>query len=164
MKQILDKENKDLYKTISCFAIGLISLIGIMIAINVCSQFYNLVTRDYLQQTLDTFFNAYTIFYSLMFSTTFLINVRDIKDKERKKHTQKWIRVAQSIMFVFFFAFILSYLDMKSAGLNTLNLILAIALMFFAAVTVLWGMIRIVDYANETGETEKEVSTKKETE
>lgn len=140
------------------FVIGLISVFGIMITITVCSQFYNLVTRDCLQQTLDTFFNAYTIFYSLMFSTTFLINVRDIKDKERKHRTQKWIRLAQIIMFVFF-AFILSYLDIKSAGLNTLNLILAIALMFFAALTVLWAMMRIVDYANETEDANKEEDT-----
>ena len=159
MKQLSTDENKDLSKTVSRFVIGLISVFGIMITITVCSQFYNLVTRDYLQQTLDTFFNAYTIFYSLMFSTTFLINVRDIKDKERKHRTQKWIRLAQIIMFVFFFAFILSYLDIKSAGLNTLNLILAIALMFFAALTVLWAMMRIVDYANETEDANKEEDT-----
>lgn len=158
MKQFSTDENKDLSKTVSRFVIGLISVFGIMITITVCSQFYNLVTRDYLQQTLDTFFNAYTIFYSLMFSTTFLINVRDIKDKERKHRTQKWIRLAQIIMFVFF-AFILSYLDIKSAGLNTLNLILAIALMFFAALTVLWAMMRIVDYANETEDANKEEDT-----
>lgn len=159
IKQTSNSENKDLSKIVLRFVIGLISVFGIMITITVCSQFYNLVTRDYLQQTLDTFFNAYTIFYSLMFSTTFLINVRDIKDKERKHRTQKWIRLAQIIMFVFFFAFILSYLDIKSAGLNTLNLILAIALMFFAALTVLWAMMRIVDYANETEDANKEEDT-----
>lgn len=166
MKKKTDKKhkkqalsNKDPYKSFRDVAIAIGCVLGVTILLTVCSQFYKLVARDYLQQTLDTFFNAYTIFYSLMFSTTFLINVRDIKDKERKYRTQKWIRLAQIIMFVFFFAFILSYLDMKSAGLNTLNLILAIALMLIAAIIVLWGMIRIVDYANEAEEKGEELFT-----